>query len=273
MRDQLRALAKLAKMDEAAKDFDEELKTLPQRIEAMRQDVDTLEKLLVHERSQLEEAQKLKQMRVDELSEQREALARAKAKASRARTMKEADAAEREVEANRRAIGDREKEIATLQETVETKTATLEQRESQFEEAQDMFRKEAEAAKKRLAEVQALRGEVVVGRDEEIAKLPRRLVKRYGRLRERSKYAPVSIVSDGTCEACQMALPPQLFIEIQRGERASDSTGDYTIHDFYTCPQCHAFLVYHGLVADVLPRTEAEEAGASSAEAGAEATS
>ena len=61
MRDQLRALAKLAKMDEAAKDFDEELKTLPQRIEAMRQDVDTLEKLLVHERSQLEEAQKLRQ--------------------------------------------------------------------------------------------------------------------------------------------------------------------------------------------------------------------
>ncbi len=232
MRDELIALAKLAKMDIAAKDFEEELRSVPARIEQMRADVQTLETLLAQERAQIDDAEALRQQRVSEISDRNEALSRAKSKGSRARTLRESDAAEREVEANRRAINDIKEDIAKLDATIEAKSASFAERETQFEEARTSFADEEKQAKERLIAVEAERSKVMVGRDDLLARLPKRIVKRYEKLRTRPKYASVAIVSTTTCISCQMALPPQLFINLQRGE------------DFHSCPRCHAWLVH-----------------------------
>ena len=246
MRDVLTALAKLWKIDDAAKGYDEELKTLPAKIVAMRRDVEMLEGLLTAERKQVADAEALKTSRAEDLVERREALARAKSKSSRSRTLKESDAADREVEATRRTIADREREIATLEETLSTKRGTLEAREQQLEEAKGIAAEEASAAEARLAEVRVARETVVVGRDALVAVLPRRLVKRYEKLRTRDRFLPVSIVTGPTCVSCQMTLPAQLCIEVKRAE--AKSTGAPDLEDFLTCPQCYAFLIHVDLV-------------------------
>lgn len=233
MQDELKALAKLAKMDMAAKEFDEELRTLPARIEEMKGDVQTLEMLLSQERAQVEEATRLKSERTSELQDRNEALSRAKAKAGRARSLREADAAEREIEANRRAMTQLREDIAKLDATIEAKSASLGERESQFEEARSMFATEEADAKARLEIVETERGKVTQGRTELLASLPKRIAKRYDKLRSRgSKYLSVAIIETRTCISCQMSLPPQLYIEVQRGE------------DFHSCPQCNALLVH-----------------------------
>ncbi len=241
MRDELKALAKLAKMDMAAKELDEELVTLPRRIDEMRADLTTLESLLSSERAQVAEAQELKEARLSELAERKDALSQAKAKAGRSRTLREADAAEREVEANRRAMAQITEDIERLQTTVESKTASLAEREKQFEEARALFQEQEAEATARLAEVKSQLANVTEGREDLLAKLPKRISKRYARLRARtSKFMAVAIVDSGTCISCQMALPPQLYIELQRAE------------DFHSCPQCNALLV-HATVLDEAP--------------------
>ena len=50
-----------------------------------------------------------------------------------------------------------------------------------------------------------------------VAQLPQAIVKRYERLRKGLVNA-VAIVDAGTCTACRMHLPPQLFINLQRAD-------------------------------------------------------
>lgn len=261
MQDELRALAKLARMDMAAKGFDEELKSLPARIAEMSADVQTLETLLAQERAQVEEAQALKSARAEEVQERNEALSRAKAKAGRSRTLREADAAEREIEANRRAMTQLREDIAKLEATIEAKSSSLKERESQFEEARAIFATDEAEAKARLAIVTEERGKVTQGREELLATLPKRIAKRYARLRTReTKFLSVAIVENRTCISCQMSLPPQLYIEVQRGE------------DFHACPQCNALLVHINMAGDPAPTESTADApvDASSADAPAD---
>ena len=246
MQDELRALAKLAKMDMAAQEFDEELRSLPARIEEMKGDVQTLEMLLSQERAQVDEATRLKAERTSELQERNEALSRAKAKAGRARSLREADAAEREIEANRRAMTQLREDIAKLDATIEAKSSSLKERESQFEEARTMFSTEEAEAKARLEVVETERGKVTQGREALLDSLPKRIRKRYQKLRSRGgKYLSVAIIDNRACVSCQMSLPPQLFIEIQRGE------------DFHSCPQCNALLVHASFSEPDAPSAEA----------------
>lgn len=245
MRDVLTALAKLWKIDEAAKGYDEELRSLPAKMEAMRSDVRMLESLLTSERAQVEQADALTASRISELQERREALARAKSKAARARNLKEADAVDREIEATRRLMADREREIAQLGTTVEAKRETLAEREKQLGEALALADEETKAGEARLAEVREARLSVVVGRDELVAVLPRRVIKRYEKLRARDKYLPVSTIAEPTCVSCRMAIPAQLFIEIKR---ADATAGPVDVEDLPVCPHCHAFLVHRDLI-------------------------
>ena len=57
---------------------------------------------------------------------------------------------------------------------------------------------------------------------------------RYHRIQETRSYA-VTLVDNGICHACNMKIPPQLFIEIQRFVK------------FPTCPSCKRILYLSGL--------------------------
>ena len=242
MHDELKALAKLAKMDGAAADQEAELRDVPARIDGMRSDLDTLETMLAAERGQLEGATALRDERAADLKSKLDALSLAKTKLSKSRTLREADNAEREVEHIRRAIKEREEEVLSIEETIEQKAASLSERESQFEDARKILRDEESASKERLVEVRASRDKVLAGRDKVVAQVPKRVVKRYEKLRTRPRYEAVSIIgADGTCYSCRMALPPQLFINVQRGE------------EFHECPQCRAFLVHEAFTPDFIP--------------------
>ena len=235
MHDEIVALAKLAAMDDSARELDRELLELPARIESMRHDVSTLELLLSRERAQLADALKLKEARATELQSAADGLSRAKAKAAKATNLREVDAAEREVESNRRLNKERELEVAHLAEAIQQKSAGLAEREKGFEEARAMLAEEETSAKARIAELQATRAEVLAGRDGLIAQIGKMNVKRYDRARK-SRGDGVVILEGGTCTGCRMALPAQLYIEIQKGQEVC------------TCPQCHRIVIYKPLL-------------------------
>lgn len=239
MLDELRSFAKLADMDGAAREYERELRELPERLEGMRQDLAILQSLLDAEQQQLEQAKSIRDERGLDLKLKVEALQRAKAKGSQARNLREVDAAEREVEANRRGIKEREEEIAEVEAIIESKGSVLEERAAQFEEAKGILDGEVVTAEARIAELETLKAGTLKGREELATGVPKRIMKMYERLRTRHKYEAATVVdSDGICKSCRMALPAQLAIEVQRAE------------EFHQCPQCKAFLVYRDVAAD-----------------------
>jgi predicted nucleic acid-binding Zn-ribbon protein len=237
VREQLRALAKLSVIDAAAREFEDELRQIPQQIDEMRADVKRLEGLLVKEREQLAEAEALKRAQEQEVADRNEAISRAKAKGAKSRTPKEADAAEREVEANRRAVREREDEVLRLDEVIEKLRAHVEQHQNELEEFRQEFVQEEQKGQERVAELEAERGKVLSGRDEAAGSIPRPLLSRYERLQQRLG-SGVAIVSDERCTVCSMALPAQQFIQVQRGEEIEQ------------CPNCLRILLYKPLIED-----------------------
>ena len=237
MREELLALAKLAEMDDSARDIDAELKQIPQSLEELRDNVQTLETMLAHERQQLEEAEQLKVQQGTELKERNEGLQRARKKVAQATNIRESNAAEREVEANRRAIKEREDELGRIGEAIEAKTASLAEREKDFEEAKGVLQSEEESTKTRLAELEAQRGKLLAGREDLAAKVSKSIVKRYERLKTGIPNV-VIIIKDGTCTACRMALPPQLTIELQRA------------NELHQCPHCRRIIIHKNVIED-----------------------
>lgn len=237
MRDELVALAKLAEMDDSARDIESELKQIPEHLEELRVGVQTLESMLAQERQQLNVARQLKVEQSGELKERAEDLQRARKKAAQATSAREADAGEREIDANRRAIKEREDELARIGQAIEAKEASLTEREKDFEEAKGMLQSEEESSKTRVAELELERGKLLGGRDDLLVKIPKTVVKRYERLRTGIPNA-VIIINDGTCTACRMALPPQLTIELQRADA------------LHQCPHCRRIIIHKRVVED-----------------------
>ncbi|MDH3726200.1 MAG: C4-type zinc ribbon domain-containing protein [Myxococcales bacterium] len=237
MRDELVALAKLAEMDDSARDIENELKQIPEHLEELRIGVQTLESMLAQERQQLNVARQLKVEQSGELKERAEGLQRARKKAAQATSAREADAGEREIDANRRAIKEREDELARIGQAIEAKEASLTEREKDFEEAKGVLQSEEESSKTRVAELELERGKLLGGRDDLLVKIPKTVLKRYERLRTGIPNA-VIIINDGTCTACRMALPPQLTIELQRADA------------LHQCPHCRRIIIHKRVVED-----------------------
>jgi len=237
LREELVALAKLAEMDDSARDIDAELERIPKRLQELRTGVQMLESLLAQERRQLAEAEQLKAQQSSELKERGEGLQRARKKVAQASSIREADAAEREVEANRRAIKEREEELGRIADAIEAKTASLAEREKDFEEARGVLASEEESSAARVAELEQERGKLLNGRDELAAKISTQVIKRYERLRKGLPNAVV-IINDSTCTACRMALPPQLTIELQRAD------------ELHQCPHCRRIIIHKTVIED-----------------------
>jgi hypothetical protein len=235
VREELVALSKLAAMDAAAVKFDQELKDTPARLESMAADVAVLESLLARERAQLDEAEGLRTRLSEALQERIDGLSRARGKLAQAQNVRESDAGQREVDSFRRSIRDKEGELASTDEALAAKRTAMEQREAQFAEAREMLTSEETESAGRLAELRTQREAVTGGRDDLLKVIAPSTVKRYERLRTKYMDAVV-VVDDGTCPGCRMALPAQLFINMQRGEELTD------------CPQCRRIVVYRALV-------------------------
>lgn len=231
MQDKLRALVRLAEIDNSARDTDDQLNGIPEELEERRAAVSALEALVGGQRGQLEEARALIAQQEADLKTRNDMLARARAKSAKARNMREAQMAERELESVRRSIGDGEQEKERLQGLVSQIESVLDGPLKELEEQKSALAEAEAGSAERLAELEAERAKITVGRDDHVAKIPKPVYRRYERIRPKIHPAVVEAV-DGVCTGCRMRISPQLYNQLIRGD------------DFYQCQACQRFL-YH----------------------------
>jgi predicted nucleic acid-binding Zn-ribbon protein len=234
VREKLMALVRLAEIDASARDLEDQIRGIPVELEERRAAMEALEELVGGQKLQLDEAIALQDQQAEEIRHRTELLARAKSKGAKARTMREAEAAEREVEAMRRAIRDGEAELERLGETIEKTRGIL----AQPLEELSKQRQELEAAQASmdsvLAELREKSARVTQGREALLADVPKKVARKYERLRVKVHPMVVEVQDNGVCTGCQMALPPQLFIQVQK------------VDELHQCPQCHRYVFHPG---------------------------
>jgi predicted nucleic acid-binding Zn-ribbon protein len=150
----------------------------------------------------------------------------------RIRNDKELVVAQREIEVAKEANSRLEEDILTLLEQTEAVDGGLREAESELGELEGRFAKHEEHAKARIAQ---LRAEIDGDRDqrESIAsRLNVPIRKKYEQIFARRGGIAVVEVRRGICLGCNMHLPPQLYIEIQKAR------------EVHICPSCNRILYW-----------------------------
>ncbi len=237
MRDQLRLLEDLQRHDARIQEIESSAKVIPAKLEATQADLARVEAMLSSERAQLAETEKYYADQRVSLQDDEVQVSTAKHKLSQAKNSKEYMAAQREIEQKRESMAGREAEITKLVEAIDAKKKLLADRAADVQTLRESIDKDAEVAQGRLAELEGQIAKLRSERDVLVAGIKPDVLKRYGTIRMRRGLAVVS-VRNGTCQGCNMNIPPQLFNTLQRGQTLE------------TCPSCHRIIYWEDLMKD-----------------------
>jgi uncharacterized protein len=237
LRDQLRRLEELQQHDARIQELENALKAIPAKLATTQADLARVEAMLNSERSALGETERYYAEQKGLLVDDEQQVSGAKHKLSQAKNSKEYMAAQREIEQRRESVAGREGEITKLVEAVDAKKKLLADRAADVQTLKDSIQKDSDVARARMAELEAKIAALRTERDALAASVKPEMLKRYSTIRMRRGLAVVS-VRNGTCQGCNMNIPPQLYNTLQRGQ---------TIE---TCPSCHRIIYWEDLMKD-----------------------
>ncbi len=213
--DQIRALERLAQIDAELKELQERLSQERSTLEGLKSGIAKLDEKLVGDRAALGSMEKMRNELVMDVRNMNQQLEHSREKLSRARTEREANAAQRELEELRKLIRDREDEITKLTTSLDASQQQIDATEGEHKKlVDDLGAREGDISSK-LGEVDGKAQAKKVERDAAAKLLPPQLYRRYDMIRSKRGNA-LAQTSDGTCNACHMSLPPQMFHRLRR---------------------------------------------------------
>lgn len=232
MKETIDALIELQRVD------DEILGHRAQRDE-LAADLDRLKSLLSQKarelqdkREKLDEATRFYEEKNQELQADSDRIARSKRKLNSVTNSREYAAMQKELEQLRRKYREEEQELERLGQAIQEYKDSIAAEEEKLADLEGEVAREEEASGDRLRELDAKIEEVDARKREIESRLDTRLARRYERVLKRRGGKAVVPAVDGKCTGCQMKLPPQTFIQVQRRETLE------------TCPNCQRYLYF-----------------------------
>lgn len=219
--------------------LDNKILSLQEMIDNIPSKVKTVEQPLVDARSNHESQKKKnddflkkkkdKEFQLDEINDK---INKQKEKASDIKTNKEYQAHMKSIET---LDGERlriEDELLVLMEQSDEMTNDLERvedlvisEEKKIEQFKESLKAEAQAAENDLASLRNQRAEIS-------EKISKDIYDSYMKQLEYGQGLAVAEVHDEICQGCNMHIPPQLYVEVRKGD------------ELYHCPQCRRFLFF-----------------------------
>jgi predicted nucleic acid-binding Zn-ribbon protein len=213
--DQIRALEELAAYDAELKVLDEQLASERSTLSGLKGSLKRLEDKLAIDRGTVGAMDKQRNELIADVRQMMTQLDHSRDKMNRARTERETNAVQRELEELRKLIRDREDEIGKLTTDGDAQRVALEATEAEAKKILEELSAREGDINSTVSTVESQRAAKKATRDEVTKKLPPVLYRRYETIRSR-RGSGIAQTTDGTCKACNMALPPQLFHRLRR---------------------------------------------------------
>lgn len=229
--DHIRALEKLAQIDAELREIQDELSQDRSTLSSLKSGVSKLDEKLMGDRASLASMDKARGELVQDVRNMSQQLDHSRDKLSRARTEREANAAQRELEELRKLVRDREDEIGKIAADADAARQQIEATEADHQKlASELAAREGDLSSK-LGSAEGRGREKQMEREAAIKALPPQLYRRYETIRSKRGNA-LAQTTNGTCKACNMALPPQLFHRLRR---------EPTLEQ---CPSCNRLIYF-----------------------------
>jgi hypothetical protein len=151
------------------------------------------------------------------------------------RNQREYLALSREVEGSKRSVREAEEQMIELlaqKEDVEAKMESLQDHIAEDEVDRDAEREEVRG---KIAELDAIIAAETERKNQLLHTVDKAVLRKYDWIREKRQGLGIVMAQGGSCQGCNMRLPPQLYNILQR------------VNSLEFCPSCQRILVYQGV--------------------------
>jgi predicted nucleic acid-binding Zn-ribbon protein len=230
MNDLLQSLARLQTDDTRIASLKAEKAAMPKQLEAIAERRQTSRVELKSIEARLDAAEKERRALEGEVQEATERLRKYKTQLYQIKTNKEYQAMLHEIEATEKRISETEDRVLMAMESIDASKAALVAARSADEESKKVCAEEEVKLQARLSAIEAAIAESEAERARIIADMDAEALRRYEQIRTRRGGLAVVEARQGTCLGCRVELPPQLYIELLKGDA------------LLSCPSCQRIL-------------------------------
>lgn len=232
MKQILEFLVDLQGIDDALRDLREARTRLATITKENREGLAVFDKLLAEKGDRISEVRAFVREKEDEIRDAEHNLSRSRQRMSAIQSQKELTALNKELDAARKATQSRTEELAKLQAQLEQTEADHARRQAERDTLSQEMASVEQHLRDEIARKEAGVNDLTRRREEIQAGLPRDLFSKYERISKGRNGQAVVAISEATCGACNMAVPPQTFIRLMRQETLE------------ACANCSRLLVY-----------------------------
>ena len=232
MKEQLALLRELQRIDLDLDRLNEEKGGLQERLDEHKAVLSKLTEELEAQKAELEEVRTLERSKKRDMAETKETLGERKTRLLNVASTKEYNAVEKEIEVLQKSAETLEEELLRLSEAIENTEGSIETKEAMTAELGKSIAGEEAAASDDLQRLDNEIDRLNKRTDEARGEVSKRVLYKYDFIRSRRPGLAIVSARDGHCEGCFMALPPQLFIQVQRGDTLE------------TCPSCQRIMYF-----------------------------
>jgi predicted nucleic acid-binding Zn-ribbon protein len=232
LREYLERLVALQTIDLKIQEMEREKKQIPQFITSLEEGLKLEEEKFHEERAELERLQKERRQKEKDLEEEVDRVRKAEARIYEIKTNKEYQAVLKEIENAKNLNRRREEEILEILERLEEGQQRITREEKQLEGKRKEFQQAVGGLRQKESSFEGEMADEVRRREERERGIPADLLTKYRMLVEKRHGIAVARVIQGVCQACNMNLRPQLYIELQKQD------------SLILCPNCNRILFW-----------------------------
>jgi hypothetical protein len=232
LREQLEKLVALQTVDLKIQEMERVKEEIPQRMASLEEEFSKEEEKVQSERAEMEKLQKERRQKERDLDEEIDRVKKTEARVFEIKTNKEYQAVLKEIENAKKLNREREEEILEILERLEEMQKRLGKGEKSLEARRKEHQQQVAELKQKAASFAEEMAEEVRQREEREKEIPQSLLSKYRMLLEKRQGVAVARVINGVCQACNMNLRPQLYIELQKQDT------------LIVCPDCNRILFW-----------------------------
>lgn len=147
-------------------------------------------------------------------------------------TGREQTALLKEIEDAKKSAKENEEQVVAIMLSIEQLTAKVTEEKNLLKGEKELVAEETEKVRSSIEAINKGKREKDQRRNEHATKIKGSVLRKYDTLRQRRNGLAVVNVVDGVCQGCFMAIPPQLFNQLLRGDQ------------LFECPTCQRMIYF-----------------------------
>jgi hypothetical protein len=229
LREKLKALAELQKVDLEIQSLKKSAEVHPKQVTELEKELAAARSAVEAERARLADVERQKRSLEQNIQDEKDKVKKWETRLAEQRSTREYAALAREIDIAKKANQTMAEELVELGKTLAAAREAAKVKEQEFAARQDQIGGKLSELKQKIDESQGQVQELEEKRGKVTGSVDGTLLRRYDTIRKKRMPALVSVIG-GTCQGCNMNVPPQLYNTL-RSTLGSD-----------VCPSCHRII-------------------------------